>query len=163
MTEQIFSENSRKIMQNKKLIEKELPIKISSKQGIIYIKGRPEDEFFALQIIEAINLGFKVPEALMLKDPEFVFEKINIKDLTKRHDLERIRGRIIGTHGKAKQTIESLTDCIISLHDNVVGIIGHSENIDDASTAVQNLIRGSKHSKVYSFLERQRALEKAKL
>jgi len=163
MTEQIYSENSKKIMKNKSLIEKELNIKLSSKENIIYIDGKPEEEYFALQIIEAINLGFTIKKALLLKDPEFTFNQIPIKSVTKRQDLERIRGRIIGKHRKALDTIESLTECDISLHDNVIGIIGLAQDVEKASYALQNLIRGSKHSSVFSYLEKQRALEKTKL
>ena len=89
MTEQIYSENIRKIMQNKKQLEKELNIKIKKEKNIILVEGKPEDEFLALQAIEAINLGFSVPKALLLKEEDITFKKINIKDLTKRKDLER--------------------------------------------------------------------------
>jgi len=160
MVEQIYSDNIRKIFQNKKKIETALNIKLSKKQGIVFIKGKAEDEHFGLQVIEAINLGFSVDKALLLKDEEFVFEKINIKDLTKRHDLERVRGRIIGTRGRALDTLESLTDCYISLHDNSVGIIGKAEDIENARYALERIIQGSKHSNVYAYLEKKRAEEK---
>jgi len=42
---------------------------------------------------------------LLIKDEDFVFEIINIKDHTKRKDLERIRARIIGTKGKLASNI----------------------------------------------------------
>ena len=87
-------------------------------------------------------------------------EKINIKDITKRHDLNRVRARIIGTKGKTKELIENLSNCLISLHDNTVGIIGRAEEIKTCMQALISLIQGSKQSKVYSFLERKRAEEK---
>lgn len=160
MTEQIYSENTRKIMQNRKKIETALNIKISRKQNIFFIEGKPENEHFALQVIEAINLGFSVDKTLLLKDEEFVFIRINIKDLTKRNDLDRVRGRVIGTHGRALDTLEALTDCYISLHDNTVGIIGKAIDIEKAKYALERIIQGSKHSNIYSHLEKQKALEK---
>ena len=44
-----------------------------------------------------------------------LFEIINIKDYSKNKNLERIRGRLIGTQGKALKTLTDLTS-----YDNVV-------------------------------------------
>ena len=161
--QEIYSEFVRKILQNKKKLEQALAIKITNKGKIVFVKGKPEQEFIAIQIIEAMNLGFTAEQALLLQDEEFIFEKINIKDLTKRHDLERIRGRIIGTRGKTKEIIQNLSGCFISLHDNTVGIIGRAEDIEKAIQAIKSIIQGSKQSKVYSSLERERSKEKAKM
>ena len=160
---QIYIEEPRKLIQNKKEIEKILNIKFSIKNNIISIEAKAEDEFIATKVIEAINLGFKVPDALLLKDEEYTFQRINIKDLTKRKDLKRVRGRVIGTKGKALDTIEALTDCILSIHDNSIGIIGRTEDIKKAADALKRIIQGSEHSSVYSSLERQRATEKQSL
>jgi len=152
---QIYTEAAKKILQNKKKIESELNIKISIKDNIVNIQGAPENDFIATDVIEAINLGFKTETALLIKNIEYGFEKINIKDNTRRKDIARIRGRLIGTHGKALDTLEILTDCFLSVHDSEVGIIGRIENLELASIAIKKLINGSGHSKVYAFLERQ--------
>ena len=99
----------------------------------------------------------------MLKDEDFILEKIHIKNLTKRHDLERIRARIIGTHGKTKEIIQELSGCLISLHDNTVGIIGRAEDVKKAIRAIESIIQGRKQGKVYSYLERLRSREKLKM
>ena len=161
--QEIYSEFIRKILQNKSKLEKGLKVKITNKGKILFVEGNAEDEYTAIQAIEAINLAFTTQQALLLTEEGFILEKVNIKDLTKRHDLERIRGRIIGTKGKTKKLIENLSDCIISLHNNTVGIIGRAENIEQAITALTSLIQGAKQSKVYSFLERARSKEKARL
>jgi ribosomal RNA assembly protein len=155
--QEIYSENIRKILQNKKKLEKKLAIKITNKGRILFVEGKAEQEYLAIQIIEAINLGFTTEKALLLTEEGFILEKINIKDITKRHDLERVRGRVIGTEGRTKKTIETLSDCFISLHDNTVGIIGLTENIENAMQALTSIIQGSKQSKVYSSLERERS------
>jgi len=160
----LYSEQTNKIRQNKKKLEKALKVKlIFSGKNISIEGGDAVNEYVSLQVIEAINLGFTTEQALLLRDEEFVFERINIKDITKRHDLERIRGRIIGTHGKTKKTMENLSDCFICLHDNTVGIIGRAEDIEKAIQALTSLIHGSKQSKIYSFLERKRSKEKLKI
>ena len=83
-----------------------------------------------------------------------LFEIINIKDHTKRKDLKRIRARIIGKKGKALGTLHQLTKCNFELKDNSVGIIGDPEFIENAQEAIISIIRGSKHSNVYSNLEK---------
>lgn len=157
---QIYSKEIKKIAQNKKLLEKSLKIKISWAGNILEIHAEPEDKYIATQVIEAINLGFSVQDALLIIDGENLFEEIYIKGQTKRHDIARIRGRVIGSRGKALKTLESLTDCIISIKDNTIGIIGREKDVEKAARALKRIISGSKHSSVYSSLEKQRAEEK---
>jgi len=160
---QIYCEFPRKVMQNRKIIAAKLKIKISKKGHIMFLEGNAETEYISTQFIEAINTGFSVIKALSLIEENFVFEKINIKNVTKRSDLERVRARIIGTKGKALATLESITHCHISLHDNTVGILGTIEDVQLASLAVKKIIMGSKHSNVYSYLEKQVTLTKTQL
>jgi len=163
MAEQIYSGNTRKIMQNKKTIESSLKIRLFSKNNILTIEGEPENEYIAIQAIEAINLGFPIKEALQLKNENFVLEKINIKSISKRKNLSQVRARIVGEKGRALRTIKDLSNCFIVLHDNTVGIIGYIEDVKKASYALKRLIAGSKHANIYRYLEEQRALQKAGL
>lgn len=154
--QETYVENIGKVLQNKKKLESELKIKITNKGKNVFISGKPEDEFIALKVMEAINLGFSTERALLLKNPEILLQIINIKNATKKHNLEAIRARIIGTKGKTLKTVNNLTNCLISLKDNQVGIIGDYEYIADAIQAMTSLARGSKQSHVYSRLERQK-------
>ena len=159
----IFCESINKIRQNKDKIEKALNVKISISGKNVSIDGDSLDEYVASQVLEALDLGFTTDEALLLAEEDCILEKINIKDLTKRHDLPRIRARIIGTKGKTKEIIENLSDCAVCLKDNCVGIIGTADNIKKTIKAIISIIQGSKQSKVYAYLERERAKEKIKL
>lgn len=161
--QETYSQNSRKILKNKARLEHELDVKITNKGKVLFVEGEGEQEYLAVQVIEAIDLGFKIVQALLLIQDDFILEKINIKDITKRNDLERVRGRIIGTDGRTKKIIENLSDCFISLHDNVVGIIGLTDNIEKAIQALTSIIQGSKQNRVYSSLERKNIKEKLSL
>jgi len=161
--QEVYSENTRKIRQEKTKLEKELKVKISLSGKNILLTGESLDEYIAAEVIEAIELGFTLHQALLLKDEELILEKIYIKELTKRHDLERIRARIIGTKGKTKEIIENLSDCLISLHGNTVGIIGRAEEIKKAIRAIESIIHGRKQGKVYSYLERLRSKDKTRM
>ena len=160
MTEQLYIESINKIIQNKKALETSFSVKISNQEKILFIEGKAEDEYLALQAVEALNLGFSIGEVLLLKNDDYILEKINIKEITKRKDISRIRGRVIGTGGKALRVIEELSDAYISLHNNTVGVIGLISDVKKAVYALKRLIAGSKHAAMYAYLEKQKIIEK---
>jgi ribosomal RNA assembly protein len=150
----IPSDDSSKINLNRKKLEEFLNVKIIVKKDEISIDGNPEDEFVAEKIIEAIIFGFSIPIALSIKNEDFSFEILNIKNYTHRNDLERIRARIIGSGGKTLKTLNELTECNFAMKNNEVGIIGSPELIKNASDAVISIVRGRKQANVYTFLEK---------
>ena len=152
----ILSEKLPRILRNKNLLESKLKVKITNRGKEVYITGNSEDEYLAEKVIDAINFGFPILEALSILDEEFLFEIINIKDHTKRTDLSRVRARIIGTKGRTFQTLCSLTKCFFELKDNEIGIIGHADYIKNAQDAIISLIKGSKQANVYAYLEKHR-------
>lgn len=154
--QEIYIEYVQKVVQNKKQLEQELGVKITNKGKLVFVDGEADKEFEAIQVMEAINLDFSINQALLLKNEDIILQTINIKDITKRHDLGRVRARIIGTQGKTLKTLNNITGCEFSLSDNQVGIIGHTENIEDARQAIISLIQGSKQSNVYTRAEKLR-------
>ncbi len=154
--QETYVENIGKVIQNKKNLESELKIKIKNKGKLVFISGKPEDEFIALKVMEAINLGFSAERALLLKNPENLLQTLNIKDITKKSNLKEIRARIIGTNGRTLKTLNNLSNCLISLKGNQIGIIGHHEDIPEGVQAMTSLVRGTKQSHIYSRLEREK-------
>lgn len=142
------------IKKKKNILEKKLNAQITIKEKFIELQAPPIEEYEASMIFDAINLGFSIETALSLLEEGMVFEKINIKNHTRRKDLGIVRGRIIGTHGKTKNTLEEISGCKIKVRDNEVGIIGSGESIPDVITAVTNVLRGSKQVNAYKYLER---------
>ena len=149
----IHSEKLPRILKNKRRLELKLKVKITNKGQEVSINGKPEDEYVAEKVLEAINFGFPYSDALLIKDEEAMLEIINIKNHTRRDDLKSVRARIIGTQGKTLRTLCKLTNCCFEIKDNEVGIIGSPEHIKNAQEAVTSIIRGSKQSNVYKFLE----------
>ncbi len=92
----ILSEKLPRILKNKKRLEEKLNVKITNRGKEVSIKGKPSDEYIAEKVIDALNFGFPFSVAMLIKGEDFLFEVINIKEHTKRHDLENIRARIIG-------------------------------------------------------------------
>lgn len=144
-----------RVIKARKKLEAELNVKITNQGNDVSIEGSPEDEYVAEKVLDALNLGFPLSTALLLKKEEdYIFEIIHIKDHTTRHDLERIRARIIGTKGGTLATLAQLTKCFFEIKDNNIGIIGDAEYMQNAQEAVISLIRGAKQSNVYTGLER---------
>jgi len=143
-----------RITKNRKKLETKLNVKITNRGKEVYIEGKPEDEHIAEKVVDALDFGFSFSKAITIKEEDFEFEKFNIKDYTKRKDLERIRARIIGTKGKTLQTLSNLTKCGLELKDNWVGIIGPPENLKNAQEAIVSIIQGSKQGNIYSYLEK---------
>ncbi|MBI4163007.1 MAG: RNA-processing protein [Candidatus Aenigmarchaeota archaeon] len=133
---------------SKKTIEKETHTKILIEDEVI-IEGESLDVLTAENIVKAIGRGFSPENALKLADEEILLDIIHLP----KTDLERLRSRIIGAKGKARRTLEMLTDTNISVYGKTVSIIGKYENVFPAREAVEKLIKGFSHKSVYAFLE----------
>ena len=70
--QEIYVENIKEVLRNKKRIETELEIKLSNKGKNVFINGKPENEFLALHVLEAVNAGFSVANSLQLKDENII-------------------------------------------------------------------------------------------
>ena len=144
----------------KRKIQKELIVKIiiDSDSGLITISGEDSLKVYtARSIINAIGRGFNPELAFNLLDDEYFLEIIDITKYSKKSKsrLFELRSRMIGSKGKARITIENLCDVEIRVYGKTVAIIGKLEPVDMAKRAVEKLLSGSEHGKVYSYLERE--------
>ncbi len=142
-------------------LEKEFKTKIIINKGKteadFLINGKNSvQEYLILEILEALAVGFDLETAMLLKDEEFVFKKVELKKYVHGGRLEVVKGRIVGSQGKSKRVIQSLSECDLCLCDNNISIIGRAENVELASRALESLIRGSKHANVFKALEEGR-------
>lgn len=148
-------------IEKKSKIKKIIPIledKIKIKfilNNNIKIKGTELNEFLTEQIVLAIDFGFDLDDALLLLRQNYLLKFIDLKEHTKRHNLKDVRARVIGRNGKAKKTIEYLTGSIIIIKDNTIGLIVDDIHLDTTTQAIISLIQGSKHSNIFSYLEKQ--------
>lgn len=139
----------------KDTIEKELNVKISFNENLVNIEGEGIELFRAKDVIKAIGRGFSPPKAFRLFDED---ENLEVVEMTgvKENKMKIIRSRLIGTKGKTRRLIERFSGCSISVYGKTISIIGKYEQISIAREAVNMIIRGSKHSKVYGFLQGSR-------
>ncbi len=144
----------KKISKNKKILERKLKVKLQIKNSEIEINGEEFEVYIAEKVIEAIERNFPIKIALLLIKEDYILEDIPIKSITRKRNLSQIKSRLIGKKGKTLRIISEISNCYLSLHENVISIIGPSEKIKDVTTAIKNLIRGSKQSNIYLYLEK---------
>jgi ribosomal RNA assembly protein len=154
--QEIYVENLKEVLRSKFRLQKELGVKLTNRGKNVFVNGPVDKEFMAIEVLEAINLGFSADRALELKQNDFMLQTVHIKDITKRHDLERVRARIIGSQGRTLKTLQNLTNCDLAMNDNEIGLIGPIQEMEDAVQAVTSLVQGSKQGNVYGRLERRR-------
>jgi ribosomal RNA assembly protein len=130
-------------------IEKRGNVKIEFGEEVV-IKGEPLEVFVAEAVVRAIGRGFDYADASAIFNDYLLY---TIPLTKNKKDLIRIRARIIGTSGKIKRKIESVTKTRISVFGKTVSIIGKEDGLERARHAVEKLIEGKTHSMVFKFLE----------
>lgn len=152
----------------KEMIEKSCNVRldIDGENGDILIKGNASIEdmepFKAVELVTAIARGFSPDRAKRLFEDGVMLQTIDLKEYTRsRGSLERVKGRLIGSNGKARRLIEELSGAYISIYGHYVALIGKEEEIKPATDAILMLLHGSEHSSVYNMLQnaRRRAKE----
>jgi ribosomal RNA assembly protein len=143
-----------RVTKSRRRLEKELEVKITNRGKEVFIEGEAENEYIAEKVIQALDFGFSYASSIEIKNEDFDFEILNIKEHTTRKDLEKVRGRIIGKAGKTLKTLSDLSDCHLEIKDNFVGIIGSPENLERATEAIALIARGAKQGNVYAGLEK---------
>ncbi|MFC2135776.1 pre-rRNA-processing protein PNO1 [Bacteroidota bacterium] len=133
-------------------------IDVDSSEGLVTIKGNDAVKLFMVkELILAIGRGFNPETAKLLLKQDYVMEVISLEDFSdKKKQLERVRGRIIGTKGKSRELIEKLTETQVSVYGKTVAIIGLAENVVMARNGIDMILDGATHSAVYRRLEKYR-------
>lgn len=136
----------------KEKIEKSLNVKLSFQDNSVLIEGEGLELFQTKNIVKAIGRGFSPEKAFRLFNEE---ENLEIIELTEFKDkkMKTIKSRLIGTDGKTRKMIESCSGCSVSVYGKTVSIIGRCDQINIAKEAINMILRGSKHSKIYGFLQ----------
>jgi len=149
--------------ETKKKIEEltKTAIKVDS-DGEVRIYNRGSDDPVMMlkvtDLVRAIGRGFSPERAMRLLEDDEYFEIIDIRDYVgkKANHVVRVRARVIGSKGRTRSLIEELTGAYVSVYGTTVAIIANSVQMPIARTAIDMLLRGSEHSTVYRYMERQR-------
>ncbi|ORC92108.1 RNA-binding protein PNO1 [Trypanosoma theileri] len=108
----------------------------------------------AEDFVKAVVAGFDVKDAVaLLRMDDVYIEGFEVKDVRANlqgDNLSRCIGRMSGSHGKTKYTIENVTRTRIVIADTHIWVMGTTQNIRVARDALCDLIRGSPAAKVYT-------------
>ncbi|NIO44317.1 MAG: RNA-processing protein [Candidatus Aenigmarchaeota archaeon] len=144
-----------KVIKDKKTVKKlenSIKIKVSFQENSVIIEGEGVELFQAKNIVKAIARGFSPEKAFRLLNDEESLEIIKLEGFTDKK-TKVIKARLIGTKGKTRKLIENFSGCSVSIYGKTICIIGNFEQMNIAREAIKMIIRGSKHSKVYGFLQ----------
>jgi ribosomal RNA assembly protein len=132
-------------------LRKSLNVKLDFQDNSVIIEGEGIELYQAKSIVRAIGRGFSPENAFRLLKEDEMLETIELNQFNDSR-LNIIKSRLIGTNGKTWKMIEKCSGCSLSVYGKTASIIGTYEQLNIARDAIQMIIRGSKHSKVYNFL-----------
>ncbi|HEV2316357.1 MAG TPA: KH domain-containing protein [Thermoplasmata archaeon] len=121
--------------------------------------GDPIGLMKARDVVQAIGRGFSPERAFRLLKDDTYLGVIDIKQATGKRTKDaiwRIRSRVIGAGGRARQRLEELSGCAVSVQGATVALIGDERQLERGTRAVQLLLRGSEHSTVFRMLVHER-------
>lgn len=136
-----------------------LKIDIDSKQGEIVIdEHKLQDPLMLIKvenIITAIGRGFSPENAFLLFSDDADFFVFDLTDYVGRREshIKRLKSRIIGSEGKTKRVLESLTGAKISVYGYTISVISDVVKMNIMKKSIDMLLTGSKHATVYRFVE----------
>jgi len=135
---------------------------VAAEEGEVRLTGPDSDPLAVLKardIVLAIGRGFSPQRAMRLLRADTYLGILDIKFTTGHKEkaaLRRIRSRVIGAGGRARERIEELSGCSVSVYGSTVALIGTEEQLDRGIRAVEMLLKGSEHSAVFHLLARLR-------
>lgn len=138
-----------------------LQIRMNIKSKAVELKNSPDTtDTGALQkgadFIRAFMMGFAIRDAVALvRLDDLYLETFDIADIRqqlKGDHVSRAVGRLAGTGGKTKFTIENATKTRIVIADTKISILGSYENTRLARHAIGSLVLGAAPGKVYNRL-----------
>jgi len=147
-------------------IERAFKVKLTVNSELGTIEVTPSDDnddpstiLRAKDVVTAVGRGFSPERAMTLTDDDMVLDVIDLREIFGKNesDINRIKGRVIGSEGKMRRLLEEMTDAKVSVYGSTISMIGEFEAVSAARQAIEMLIKGKQHSSVYKFLRRIRS------
>jgi ribosomal RNA assembly protein len=159
MQQFLIPEKRAKLLEDPSLVSSicaRLGCEISLRDGReLVITGEPFDEYNAKNVMQAFARGFDIDTAYKLLSDDYFFKSINLKEIfEKKERIQRIKARIIGREGRAKEYMQSISGADLSVYGNTVSVIGTPDELRIISAALDILIEGGTHKKAYVVMEK---------
>ncbi len=159
MQQFLISAKRAKILEDPSLVSsicERLGCEISLRDGKeLVISGDPYDEYNARNVMQAFARGFGIDTAYKLLSDDYFFKSIDLGSLfSKKERIQRIKARIIGREGRAKEYMQSISGAEMSVYGDTVSVIGTVDELKIISAALDILIEGGTHKKAYVVMEK---------
>ena len=150
-------------------IERTFKVKLNVNSELGTIEVTPSDDnedpstiLRAKDVVTAVGRGFSPERAMKLVDDDMVLDVIDLREIFGKNesDINRIKGRVIGSEGKMRRLLEEMTDAKVSVYGSTISTIGEFDSVSASRQAIEMLIKGKQHSSVYKFLRRTRSESK---
>ena len=121
----------------------------------LVIDGDALSEYNARVVMQAFARGCEFETACKLLSEERFFESVDMKQIFKSEEqIKRIKARVIGTDGKTKNYIQSVSGADLAIYGDTVSMIGTVDEIKIAKAAIEVLLDGGTHKKAYTIMEK---------
>lgn len=149
------------LLKDRKLFDnvcKRLGCKIEiAEENVLLIEGDALNEYNARAVLQAFARGFDFEVACKLLSDDNFFESVDMKQIFKNEEqIRRIKARVIGTEGKTKNYVQSVSGADLTIYGDTISFIGTVDEIKIARAAVDILLEGGTHSKAYTIMEKTR-------
>jgi ribosomal RNA assembly protein len=123
----------------------------------VVITGEAYDEYNAKNVLLAFGRGFDIHKAYKLLSEDYFFESADMKAMFKNEDrVRRIKARIIGSEGRAKSYMQSVSGADMVVYGDTVSMIGTIEELKIMRSALDVLLDGGTHKKAYTIMEKMK-------
>jgi len=160
-----FEKNEKILKEAEELTLCNVEIDKQNLRAIIKAKDLKSDILKMRDFLISLSHGIDEENAFKIIKYDMILYIINLKNIfDSKDDIKRILGRIIGENGKIKQKISEITECSIYIDNSNIVLIGSFEDVEYAKQAIQILVDGSPHSRLFKFLDkvaREKRLRKA--
>ena len=144
--------------ETKERIEEDTDTELEIEDNNVRIEGGALDEMTSHKMVKSIGRGFNPKKAFKLAQENYEYHHLDISKFADTQNAqERLKGRVIGRDGEAREHIQKMTETEISVYGKTVGFIGPIRNIEIAQEAVKMLLNGRSHSTVYDYLEKNQS------
>ncbi len=156
-----ISENTVKMLKKDAKILKEVrrrgEVEVALKElGLLEIEGEGGKVWIATQVLKALDFGFKPQQAYKLFSDNYFLEIIDLELVfSNPKAIDRYKGRVIGSEGRAKHTLQELSGAFISISGNKIAVLGEFDDLQMAKEGILRILEGAPHTAVYAFLERK--------
>ncbi len=123
--------------------------RISIRESVVVSGRDPIQVMKAGEVVKAVGRGFAPEKAMLLLNEDYELRVISLREESDKA-VKRLMARVIGRRGATRKILEKETNCMISVYGRTVAIIGTHGEIGRAQEAVEELLKGRSHGRVYA-------------